>query len=83
MKTMTRIVNGKITVVEATQAERSFDGSLDPAKLMVFERPNGKLAIWHPDHSHPQYGKTLFVGSDDDAQAIVDKIYAAWTAAQH
>lgn len=83
MKTMTRIVNGKITVVEATQAERSFDGSLDPAKLMVFERPNNKLALWHPDHSHSQYGKTIFVGSVDDAQAIVDKIYAAWTAAQH
>ena len=83
MKIVTRIVNGQIVKVEAPQAERQFDGTLDPAKLMVFERPNGKLAIWHPDHSHPQYGKTLFVGDVEAAQDIVDKVYAAWTAAQH
>jgi hypothetical protein len=83
MKIVTRIVNGQIVKIEAPQAERQFDGTLDPAKLMVFERPNGKLAIWHPDYQHTQYGKTLFVGSADDAQVIVDKVYAAWTAAQH
>lgn len=83
MKTVTRIIDGRIIKVEAASTDRQFDGSLDPAKLMVFERPNDKLALWHPDHNHPQFGKTVFVGPIDDAQAIVDRIYAAWTAAQH
>ena len=83
MKQVTRIINGQIVKVESTQAERQFDGSLDPSKLMVFERANDKLALWHPDYAHPQFGKTLFVGDVEAAQAIVDKIYAAWEAAHH
>jgi len=79
--TTIRIIDGKITTVEASSVGRTFDGTLDPSKLMTYRRKEGKIALWHPDYNHSQFGKTLFVGELAAAQEIVDKVYAAWAHA--